>query len=103
MRRDFAEQSRARLAAVVCDDAAACGVVENRRRLWAAAMRVFAVVLAAVWLSNAPAAVVASYSVALIFTWAGRRKVYCGLVAQARGGLALGFGLAELLFFCPRL
>src|SRR6266404_952682 len=96
MRSDFAEQlACALLPLVVLTTLQLCGVVENRRRLWPRSMAFFAVVFAAVWLSNAPAAVVASYSVALIFAWAALGKKSLGPLWRGAGGLALGFGLAS--------
>ena len=59
MRSDFAEQLACALTPLlVLTTLQLCGVVENRRRLWPRSMGFFAVVFAAVWLSNAPAAVV---------------------------------------------
>src|SRR4029077_5753048 len=71
MRSDFAEQlACALLPLVVLTALPLCGRWENRQRSQAWAMAFFAVAFAAVWLSNAPAGVMASYSAALIFTYA---------------------------------
>src|SRR5467141_1083121 len=95
MRSDFAEQLACALTPLlVLTTLQLCGLVENRRRLWPRSMGFFAVVFAAVWLSNAPAAVVASYSVALIFAWAVFEKKSLRPLWRGAGGLALGFGLA---------
>jgi len=54
----------------------------------------FAVVFAAIWLSNAPAGVIASYSSFAVFGFAAfTRKSWQPLV-RGMAGLALGFGLA---------
>ena len=60
----------------------------NRHLVW------FAVVFAVVWLANAPAGVMASYAMALVFAWASldARSFVPGLRGAA--GLALGLGLA---------
>src|SRR5438445_1095658 len=95
MRSDFAEQlACAVMPLVVLTALQLCGVVENRRRSLPRAMALFAVVFAAVWLSNAPAGVLASYSVALIFGWAVFEKKSLRPLWRGAGGLALGIGLA---------
>jgi len=96
MRSDFAEQlACAVMPLVVLTALQLCGMVENRRRSVPRAMALFAVAFAAVWLSNAPAGVMASYGAALIFAWAAvREKSWRPLWAGA-GGLALGFGLTS--------
>src|SRR5216684_2827729 len=96
MRSDFAEQlACALMPLLVLTTLQLCGVVESRRRLWPRSMGFFAVAFAAVWLSNAPAAVVANYSVALIFAWAVFEEKSLRPVWRGAGGLALGFGLAS--------
>src|SRR5437588_4889468 len=72
-----------------------CGLVENRHGSLSRAMALFAMALAGVWLCNAPAGVMATYSAALLFAWAvlankSLRPLLCGA-----GGLALGFGLTS--------
>jgi len=69
------------------------GLLENRWRSLARALAFFAVVFAAVWLSDVPAAIVTSYSVALIFTWAAAQQKSLRPLWAGGVGLALAFGL----------
>jgi hypothetical protein len=53
----------------------------------------FGVVFGFVWLSNAPAGVMASYAMALVFGWAVLRQRSLAPGLRGVAGLALGFGL----------
>src|SRR5215813_3975365 len=71
-----------------------CGFSEShsqprRNLVW------FSTLFAAVWVSNAPAGVLASYSLALLFLWAavGQRTFLPAL--RGAGGLVLGLGLSS--------
>ncbi len=54
----------------------------------------FAIPFAAVWLCNAPAGVIASYSMALLFTWETIRQRSWRVALRATAALALGLSLA---------
>lgn len=55
----------------------------------------FAVPFCAVWLSNAPAAVIATYSVAFLFVFQALRQRSFSPLLNGAAGIALGFGLAS--------
>ena len=54
----------------------------------------FALPFAGMWLCNAPAGVIASYSMALVFVCASFSQRSGRILLRGMGGLALGFGLA---------
>ena len=96
MRSDFAEQlACALMPLVVLAALQLCELGENRGHSQAHAMAFFAVMFAGVWLSNAPAGVMASYSAALIFAWAAAEEKSLRPLWRGACGLVLGFGLAS--------
>jgi len=69
------------------------GLLKESAPGWKAIVH-FALLFAAVWLSNAPAGVLASYGLAFLFLWAGVTQKRIQPVLRGASGLTLGLGLA---------
>jgi hypothetical protein len=95
LRSDFAEQlACAFLPAVLLAGLQLCGLIENRWRSTPTVTAVFAFLFAGIWLSNAPAGVLVSYSMALLFVCGGAAQKSFAPLWRGACGLALGFGLS---------
>lgn len=95
LRSDFAELLAWALLPVLLSAALdLCGLTEDGRRSTSRTAAIFAFLFACLWLSNAPAGVISSYSMALLFVWAAIREKSFAPVGRGLGALALGFGLA---------
>jgi hypothetical protein len=94
VRSDFAEQLACAIFPLLLLAALRLTGILREDRLKASSIASFAVPFAAVWLCNAPAGVIASYSMALLFAWAALTQRSWRVALRAACGLALGFGLA---------
>ena len=70
------------------------GILENRSKNRFACVVLFSALFAAVWLSNAPAGVIASYTLALLFAWAAWENRSPRPLVVGGAGIVLGLGLA---------
>lgn len=97
IRSDFAEQlACAFLPLLLLAALRICGFL-NESRPQRRQFAIFGILFAAVWLSNAPAGVIASYSMALLFACAALfRRSWAPLVG---GMVSLAFGLALAAFY----
>ncbi len=94
VRSDFAEQLACAIFPLVLLTALHLVDLCQGERPKRFAIPLFAIPFAAVWLCNAPAGVIASYSAALLFAWSVLSQRSWRIALRAGGGLVLGFGLA---------
>jgi hypothetical protein len=94
VRSDFAEQLACAIFPLLLLAALRIGGLLEDGKPLRPAIASFALLFAAVWLCNAPAGVIASYSMALLFAWAALTRRSWRVALRGAGGLALGFGLA---------
>ena len=94
MRSDFAEElASAFLPLVFLAAFELAGISERDSLRPAKVAALFAPAFAAVWLSNAPAGVLATYAMALFFAWSAVAGRDWRRLVRGAGALALGFGL----------
>lgn len=95
MRSDYAELlASAFFPLVVLAALELADLLESPRKLEHGPLVVFALSFAAVWLSNAPAGVIVSYSTAGLFFWSALTRRSWRPLLRGAGGLALGLELA---------
>jgi uncharacterized membrane protein len=95
MRSDYAELLASAFFPLLFLTALQLGnILENRDISKSRQSLLFALVFGAVWLSNAPAGVMATYSVVLLFAWMAIAERSWKPLLHGAGSVALGFGLA---------
>jgi hypothetical protein len=95
MRSDFAEQLALAFFPILCLAAAELlGLLDSPASSARRSIVFLGVTFAAVWLTNAPAGVVSSYSLAMLVAWTSVTKRSCRPLLHSGAALALGFGLA---------
>ncbi len=95
VRSDFAEQLACAFFPLLLLAALRLACQLDDRPQLRSSLVFFAILFAAVWLSNAPAAVIASYSMALLFAWAAISRRSWRPLLQGIAGIALGLGLTS--------
>jgi len=95
MRSDFAEQlALAFFPLLFLAAAEVLGLLDQPARSPRRSILFLAIMFAAVWLTNAPGGVVASYSLTMLFAWTALTKKSWRPLLHGGAALALGFGLA---------
>jgi hypothetical protein len=94
IRSDFAEQLACAIFPLLLLAALYLAELLGDSRPNFSSIALFAFPFAAVWLSNAPAGVLASYSMALLFAWATFTERNWKIALRGAAGVTLGFGLA---------
>src|SRR6202140_2714544 len=95
MRSDFAEQlALAFFPLLFLAAAEVAGLLASPTRSARRSIVFLAITFAAVWLTNAPAGVVASYSLAMLFAWTALAQKSWRPLLHGGAALALGFGVA---------
>jgi uncharacterized membrane protein len=94
IRSDFAEQLACALFPLLFLAALRLAGLLDKEKPSLSSISVFAVLFAATWLCNAPAGVIASYSMALLFAWSALGKRSWKIAVRSASGLALGLGLS---------
>jgi uncharacterized membrane protein len=100
VRSDFAEQLACAIFPLVLLGALQLtGLLGEQDKPRSSAILAFALPFAAVWLCNAPAGVIASYSVALVLAWAVVTQRSWKTALYGAAGIALGWGLISFYLF----
>src|SRR5215469_15435057 len=94
IRSDFAEQLACAFFPLLLLSALRLATLLDKEKSDLSAIPAFALPFAAVWLSNAPAGVIASYAMALLFAAAALLKRSGSIAVRSASGLALGLGLS---------
>src|SRR5258708_28367124 len=74
---------------------------KSQKRDWLQNTFPFAIWFCAIWLSNAPAAVIATYSVALVFAIVAWRQRSAVPLKNGAAGQGLGFCFSAVFFISP--